>query len=123
MIKASELRLGNLVRHKSENTPWRVNLNLLESIDDGAMVFYGIPLTSEILESCGFGYRENNHNKWYWIKVEQAQFKLYVHDGKFYFAPYEMNYQKEIPYLHQLQNLYFALTGKELLVKDPVTER
>ena len=33
----------------------------------------------------------------------------------------EENVISNLKYVHQLQNLYFALTGKELVVSDPVT--
>lgn len=33
---------------------------------------------------------------------------------------YPLSEYKQIEYVHQLQNLYFALTGEELTIKEPV---
>lgn len=73
----------------------------------------GIPLTPEILESCGFEkhaastYAHINQNLSYVFKIS------HIGDGKWY----SINTTANIPtkYLHQLQNLYFALTNEELI--------
>ena len=79
-----------------------------------------IPLTPDILEKSGFRNVQGD----YWIKDADLMLVLdsvwwwtnvWVGDAEFRFdtlAPY-----REIESLHQLQNLYFALTGKELEVK------
>lgn len=63
-----------------------------------------IPLTREILIQCRFDF-----SGLYCVKDQ-----VYIYqwgDSNFY----EFNYTKvEIKFLHQLQNLYFALTNKEL---------
>lgn len=61
----------------------------------------GIPLTPEILEKCGF------------VQTSAATFGngiigIYFGEGEYFY-----NHGKG-KYLHQLQNLYFALTGEEL---------
>ena len=38
-------------------------------------------------------------------------------DGEFIFKWNSFNIQIDLKYAHQLQNLYFALTGKELTIK------
>lgn len=82
----------------------------------------GIPLNSEILEGCGFKKRgdmyflkipvegANDHEIFFFIpkRITQQQFGRYTvndyHGSNNFF------------YLHQLQNLYFILTGSELTV-------
>lgn len=64
----------------------------------------GIPLTSEILEKCGFKPFAKD-----WVKSG-----IIIHTRKRGFV-----INKRIPIIksiHQLQNLYFALTGEELTV-------
>jgi len=75
----------------------------------------GIPLTEEILLKCGFIlkgiiFRINNGSS--------HQFDINYSPSKdmFYYesSSYSILRQFEVKYLHQMQNLYFALTGKEL---------
>ena len=75
--------------------------------------FWGIPLTEEILLKCGFKYyKENNSYQldfgFYciWGRLEK-EFTLYSNGDET---------ETEIKYLHQLQNLYWCLTGQELEV-------
>lgn len=137
MINANELRIGNWVTdqfYDSFKTMIQVDsqndkgINLIIE-DDGRYPeiasrwiepeykyeqLFGIPLTPEILEKCGFekdytGYRHT------------SQFSIYItKDG--YFMPAWMDkavwpyplFDKKMEYLHQFQNLYHALTGEEL---------
>lgn len=71
-----------------------------------------IPLSPEILEKCGFEEKDNHKN---------FQFKVYTKDdftfntnhGWWYF---NRNLDRQPKYLHQLQNLYYALTQNELTI-------
>lgn len=71
-----------------------------------------IPLTEELLLKIGF---KRNGNYW-----DKGCFSLPIHPtksgGEFILVP--NNFVAAIPlkYLHQLQNLYFALTGEELTI-------
>lgn len=118
MIAANELRIGNLVKLETGKIV-PINISGISAINAGYLRVYQTPLTPEILEKCGFNYKELNHNK-IWIKslnVFGFSINLYVHDEKIFFSPFELNWEIEIKYLHQLQNLYFALTGTELEFK------
>jgi len=74
-----------------------------------------IPLTPEVLEKCGF-HKQNNA----WVP-EGHESKGYttwdftIWDGgrgEYYYNSAE--FPTPLQFLHQLQNLYFALTGEEL---------
>lgn len=69
-----------------------------------------IPLTSEILESCGF----RNFKRDEWI----LSFDRSHADFEFTAEGLKMRepaaFKRPIKYLHQLQNVVFALTGNEL---------
>ena len=128
-MKASELRIGNLIYWNIPNKMERkivhevsaiinptlhtcpISLGILD--EDG---YVGIPLTEEWLLKFGF---ENQQ-----IELDYPD-KLLINSatvgGKYYFylddtdgSTFYLNY---IQYVHQLQNLYFILTGTELEIK------
>lgn len=68
-----------------------------------------IPLTEELLLECGFEVEYTNGG---FLRWQKGKFKLL--DRR---LPYPMNdiHTEYILYLHQLQNIYYYLTGKELL--------
>jgi len=139
MIAANELRIGNWLHYKiDEMQPSGFRLindkfiqvdsinydHLLKSeLPDSYCInhgnrnyYYPIPLTPEILEKCGFKFRNQNYVTWYYKPLMgfASTMKIFVHDDFYFFNPYEWNFQREIKSLHQLQNLYYALTGEEL---------
>ena len=89
-----------------------------------------IPLTEELLLKCGFTfsnlYLAYIHDE-LWVEIKQNDGKGYwriesdngEYDNKWYLtseAEYTVS-EKPIEYLHQLQNLYYGLTGDDLEVK------
>ena len=131
MIKAEECRLGNEVLFKSQHKISRVQLDFshFELLSKGqAALFFPVVLKAEILEA--FGFREN---KDYPLAPQAREYKLtlplpgkehyelaaYIKSNGESFAravlgsnPASIN----LYYLHQLQNLHFALTGTELKI-------
>lgn len=120
MIKENELRVGNWVigsdaYFAAEIKPYQVKgFDLYGGRYD---YFEPIPLTPDILKKCGFMRDRNGWN------LPSTQFSL---TDKFYpcwldrmLWPQDINDFREqrLNYLHQLQNLYFALTAKELEIK------
>ena len=80
--------------------------------------FQPIPLTEEIILKCSFSMKygtdpqEQNALKVFSLKnLEILKFEL---DKFFFFSTGKGLIHTNIKYLHQLQNLYFALTGQEL---------
>lgn len=131
-MKASDLRLGNyLIDEDGEifkvcsiflNHPLYKDCvfgenNLVSCI----YTIKPISLTEEWLLKFGF-IKDDNGN--YWIDLQTHYLEL-VSSNEHYYPVYvqvpEMSHEEEqrvsmnrIVYVHQLQNLYFALTGKEL---------
>ena len=123
-MEANELRVGNWVHHdinvwsyRSEdgaiskcdgNFPWSESdwyaigecTMLLDDVEP-------ILLNEEILLKCGFITSNGELGKEYW----NNNFKLDYYRESYQFDWYMCT---QIKYLHQLQNLYFALTGEEL---------
>jgi hypothetical protein len=88
-----------------------------------------IPLTPKILEQCGFEKSGANSTQsayslnyyLYVVKEVDSSYSLvraeYINN---YFVYSEGLISKNIQYLHQLQNLYFSLTGEEIEIKQPI---
>jgi hypothetical protein len=102
MIQVSELRIGN----------WFYIGEMIgqcnaDSFKDTS-IFDPIPLTPEILEKCGFVFERIN---FYW----KDPMSIVSLGGGFLYLANQRHVN--IFYLHQLQNLYFALTNSELTFK------
>jgi len=130
MIRANELRIGNwiLVNEKPMivNTVYyeplmkKAIVNVVEKLGDVPIVPIGnitssIPLTEEILLKCGFSevgmFNNVYHKDNFRIIIGHKQNCLFqIHKD-------EHCVGIEISSLHQLQNLYFVLTNKELEIE------
>jgi hypothetical protein len=117
-MKASELRIGNSIMQDEDFvfvTYWRLKL-----IEDGVLIYKPIPLTEEWLLKLGFKYKEwDNH---FIIKNGDYFNSIKKYDDGWRYNTDESEatcyYLTTIKYVHQLQNLYFALTGEELTIKN-----
>lgn len=141
MIK-NELRIGNYIGHHDSdytNDPKEIHFRdvvieirervvLLKSlVCDGIYCSYDelipIPLTPEILEKCGFIDRSGtlaNRLGFGLTLFERLEIVWYVQDGYIRYQTKGQGFThtfEHIKYLHQLQNLYFILTNKELEIK------
>jgi hypothetical protein len=118
-MKASELRLGNWVEQPNDGvTRVTAVLNDLQiKTETGYVDKYcrPIPLTEEWLLKFGFKDLPVNYMGFYEFKI--GTFSI-IREQDEYCFPYETysgdNIDLEIKHVHQLQNLYFALTGEEL---------
>lgn len=123
-MTTEELRIGNFVLHCGE---WQV----VHSVDQLGINIINQPLrrmklqnlspiilTPEVLQMCGFhkynnawvpeDYDEKRYTHWY--------FTIWDEDGDYRYNSSEFNV--ELHSLHQLQNLYYALTNNELQLKQ-----
>lgn len=118
-MKAEELRIGNYVYASGEIT--KVTDVLEKGINYGIYdVYYDledlqpIELTEEILLKCGFEKHSTNP---FWFRKKQICISLV---GSIELISWGMQIFKidlKVKHLHQLQNLYFALTNEELNVQ------
>lgn len=112
MIKVIELRIGNWFHDKERNR----NFQVYEVHQDGVMIsshlgvetknIQAIQLTPEILEDCGFGSCEDLGGDKTYIKQDNDNFYLV--------CDFVRVSEKPFNYVHQFQNIYFDLTGKEI---------
>ena len=110
---ASELRIGNLLEDDIGNIIVIDEDSLPYIVTKWIKCHHPIPLTEEWLLKFGFYLVEVFDTKIYFIKsLKQIEIRVYE-DGGIDFGT-ENEWLTELKYVHQLQNLYFALTGKEL---------
>lgn len=134
MIAANELRMGSLIEkdnvmykflslEQNHTSTSEYRWYWVETLDGKLGHYYyshfkPITLTPEILEKCGF---ERQNYEWAINKLNESDDSC--------FCLFDMNYNSgdlllelnaaycpcpKVEHLHQLQNLYFALTGEEL---------
>lgn len=118
---ANELRYENWVIYNDEL--WQINA--VDGSADEVDLYNGdhasdvdiddiepIPLTEQILVDCGFELDETATDFLLDKTVTKKDFGIYISATTFDF--YNGIFSQTIKSLHQLQNLYFALTGAEL---------
>ena len=93
----------------AEDESYTVSFSSCDCIDP-------IPLTPEILEKCGFVYRRNFND--YAIPFKSMRFaiakSIFDETGTWYLCDYKANHSVEFQYVHQLQNLFWIITGTDL---------
>ena len=114
-MELRELRIGNVIRSKVSGItgrptiPWEIlEEDVVNIISNGIDNYEPIHLTVDWLLRFGF---ENSSLilSEYYIDC----FTVWCKNG-IYFICNDGNIKPKLEYVHQLQNLYFALTGKEL---------
>ena len=108
-MKASELRIGNYILDGGDVE--EVTYRVIEMLVKNQAEFDPIPLTEEWLLKFGFDKRMFG----WW---SNALF-LRTENRNGYFYDWQKTNETAgtyIEYVHQLQNLYFVLTGKELIL-------
>lgn len=126
-MKASELRIGNYIK-KDGGALWRVsgvflgNDTVVVVTDDVHFTlplseFSPIPITEEWLLKFGFEIKGIAN----YVTIDFTTYqkgRVIVNDANW--IDYDGNWldmDYKLEYAHQLQNLYFALTGEELIMK------
>jgi hypothetical protein len=131
MINPNELRLGNYIMQKLDNRILTVacTYDHFELLANSGKDFFPVVLKAEILEKAGF-----IENKDYPLLPDAREFKLvlpvignnkneilaYVKNNKECFGRAVVNglvSSNNFYHLHQLQNLYYALTNEEINLK------
>jgi len=113
-LSEKELRVGNYIQHKGLII--EASLDVMRKCYPHQYYYEPIFLTEDWLEDLDFV-----KNKYGFIKG-QIQVKYFTYRSNIYFRSIkdvngnygEWNYVATVEYIHQLQNLYFALTGNEL---------
>lgn len=130
MIQVSELRIGNLV-YWNEPLKKGVPHRIVSIFDNGKIhtipislgeslhQYEGILFTDDILKSAGFTKHKVDRDSFWELKITDTCKFLYA-DGVVSLGVLGVSQYEWLPlkitYLHQLQNIYFALTGTELTI-------
>jgi hypothetical protein len=127
-MKANEIRLGNLVTYDGrvfEIDTIAKEFPTLNTIEFGIgvvdwMNINSIPLTEEWLIKFGFGDARIT-NRLYTRKKTDGFYGFYINKETMSYCTFDYEGTIDdiikIEYVHQLQNLYFAVTGEELTMK------
>lgn len=134
MIRSNELREGNKVISATHNLLNATVQNIMPhsgivtlrevSTYDTFDKLDPIPLTPEWLERCGMELRDDD--KVWQIQVGNSSYLEIEAEEPFMAGVTPETWRDQCPvyiwadvvYVHQLQNLYFALTGQKLIIKD-----
>jgi hypothetical protein len=131
MIDAKDLMINNWIEiDNGEKLKYfyQITAHDMEEIDGYGEDCYPIPLTTEILERCGFEW-ETDKKAHLELQLpddglDRKRLAFYYNNGAYemlqiyqfdYFGG-QINIKPPI-YVHQLQNFYYALSGEELEVK------
>lgn len=118
-MKASELRICNLVMDENYNLVTITHEDFMGVNDDGGFPLRPIPLTEEWLVKFGFKKALDNSTDYkldfrVWeLRTFMIENKLSVNitfNGSIVIAT-------DCKHVHTIQNLYFALTGEELTLQ------
>jgi hypothetical protein len=137
-MKAQDLRIGNLVYFNNNNigTITEIKSSLISEpsfligINNRIDIYYDIdnlkfvPLTEEILLKCGFsttdyksGYIGIDHKAGGIITDFVLTYPLVIGEFQKHFIWEHSKFKyNELKYVHQLQNIFFALTNEELTI-------
>jgi hypothetical protein len=114
-MKANEVRLGNLVNYC--NSERVLDAELFLQLLKYTTPFEPIPLTEEWLLKFGFDFYQNIGSRKF-MNFGNLIIETNAHKD----IPVYYTEQREliciIKYVHQLQNLYFALTSEDLTIKQ-----
>lgn len=106
-MKSSELRIGNFIRLIENKKIVKCDSETIYQGVDGS--FEGIPLTEEWLKKFSTDSRTLGNN----MSFGNGGILHRISNGyNFIVQGYLI---ARVPYVHSLQNLYFALTGEELI--------
>lgn len=128
MVEGKELRIGNMVKCTVHlpvgfNIP-RISFTEIQEIREGAVEtnvgtrkyreIAPLTLTEEILEKSGF---ENHSGEWT-LDVNGAPFIMERIGEDFYYTEGKgVKLSRPIKYIHDFQNLFFCITGREASIR------
>lgn len=115
MINTKELRIGNWVNYIMHDAGEKdCPAPLFFSVQDTHGKYYNpIPITTEILRDAGFEGITGKESIWVKDRLKlwgNMAYLIEEDSGGSHYIP------NEIKYVHQLQNLYYALFGRELKI-------
>lgn len=119
-MKGTELRIGNLIYGESkrvESVSAIISKDYIETVG-----FLGVKISNVLAYDCqpipitkqclvNFGFEITNYD------IACIENKMYLHFGACHWEYRHPFHPIKVIHVHQLQNLYYALTGQELTLK------
>ncbi len=126
-MKAAELRIGNWIENSFQNYAkvYGVQSTLEAVLIDNEWQTHEIvnckpiPITSEWLERLGFEKDKGSDTSFSHSESNDLYVCGFGYD--YYLSMRYCSFETNVGNVHQLQNLYYALEGIELTIKQPVT--
>jgi hypothetical protein len=122
-MKAQDLRIGNWVQFRHTETPVLITLGdfVREYKEEHLEDYEPIPLTEEWLERLGFE-KDEEYDEGGLVDYRMTLMKNSLEFVSFWNSEdltgvNQPQTSVDVRHVHQLQNLYFALTGEELTIK------
>ncbi len=121
MVQFTELRCGNIIlQHFEDGEGTTLDVTSRTIFDcqvnpTGKFTYTGVPITDKLLLGCGF--RDTGSYLWTNYAGNNQLFVIGQYNGDFNDMRLWINngtYGKPIQYFHQLQNIFYAITGEEL---------
>jgi hypothetical protein len=131
-MEAKELRIGNYLQTKDGKRLTGVTDIFTKDYDNWDFLCYKyqskdveyIPLTEEWLLKFGFenNASDNSGDEWAGGVKEHGNFRIFPNHDMIKYYPVNINEGYWLPiklkYVHQLQNLFYCLCGKELEIQS-----
>ncbi|MCD8450457.1 hypothetical protein LNI98_12230 [Tenacibaculum dicentrarchi] len=131
MIKANELRIGNLVNiknkasgleYKEEMVHGSLIMDLHSNGENSSFIYSPIEITEEHLVRFRFLDLSSDKNRMgYRISINSSdELCWYRQTGKVSYQTKRSGFTRDfdVKYVHELQNIYFAFTSKELPLSE-----
>lgn len=125
MVNAQHIRIGNWLYSKLTNRKFQTTAEDIVELNADPFTCEYVPLTPEVLEAAGFQWEtsQRTHLQYkadadmyigFYFEIDvMKQTQINQNDDAFGLGLINLN---PLPYVHQLQNLYHALTGEELSI-------
>jgi len=118
-VSVTDLRIGNYYSYDDDAIKLDGSLLATYLQNDCDLYLYPIPLTEYWIKKLGFFCYGKKRN-WFDIDISKAYEMSINTDGKISIGKNgnwtSLNFINKIEYVHQLQNIYHALTGYELQI-------
>lgn len=112
-MTANELRIGNLVKYSDGGGHTELSALAIHYFERGNIEVEPMPLTEEWLIRLGFTRDDETDYRWYLLDKSIA----YDADDNCIRIVDSWAFGKRY-FVHEIQNLIFALTGEELTIKE-----
>lgn len=111
-MESKELRVGNVYKWYADGTYYYYKVEEKDFMSDNLKNFEPVELTDEVLLKCGFKKVDDYE---FYFPTDTISFTYNIANKYISINDYNIqDFELKVKYLHQLQNLYWCLTGKEL---------